>query len=164
VIHTWGHGTEPLSKAPGVLGGLMGAAVDLRPLTYATFNTVAAVGITFVNKAVFSVFKFNHVYVLTLIHALATVAGMHAFAAAGMFEAKALRPVQVTSFLHQFVRLWQACLLLFWFMQCCAVMLPGEPCPSIHTDCRCCRWQWRLLGMLSCGMLACSSTAWAFTG
>ena len=97
---TWGHGTEPLSKAPGVLGGLMGAAVDLRPLTYATFNTVAAVGITFVNKAVFSIYKFNHVYVLTLIHALATVAGMHAFAAAGMFEAKALRPVQVTNFLH----------------------------------------------------------------
>ena len=55
----------------------MGAALDLRPLTYAAFNTLAAVGITFANKAVFAVFHFNYVYLLTLIHALATVAGMH---------------------------------------------------------------------------------------
>ncbi len=71
------------------------AALDLRPLTYAAFNTFAAVTITFANKAVFSVFHFNYVYVLTLIHALATVAGMHAFAAAKMFEAKPLKPYQV---------------------------------------------------------------------
>jgi len=71
------------------------AALDLRPLTYAAFNTFAAVTITFANKAVFSVFHFNFVYVLTLIHALATVAGMHAFAAAKMFEAKPLKPYQV---------------------------------------------------------------------
>ena len=55
----------------------MGANLDLRPLTYAAFNTLAAVGITFANKAVFAVFHFNYVYLLTFIHALATVAGMH---------------------------------------------------------------------------------------
>lgn len=55
----------------------MGADLDLRPLTYAAFNTLAAVGITFANKAVFAVFHFNYVYLLTFIHALATVAGMH---------------------------------------------------------------------------------------
>ena len=55
----------------------MGADLDLRPLAYAAFNTLAAVGITFANKAVFAVFHFNYVYLLTFIHALATVAGMH---------------------------------------------------------------------------------------
>ncbi|KAK9827987.1 hypothetical protein WJX81_005426 [Elliptochloris bilobata] len=93
----------------------MGAALDLRPLTYAAFNTFAAVGITFANKAVFSVFHFNYVYMLTLIHALATVAGMHAFAAAGMFEPKALKPWQVLPLAVAFVGyvvLWNVSLQL----------------------------------------------------
>ena len=46
--------------------------------------------IVFANKAVLTIINFRFVYALTLLHVLTTLAGMMAFAAAGLYEKKKL--------------------------------------------------------------------------
>lgn len=61
-----------------------------RPVAYGCLNIVSASGIVFANKAVLSNFGFHFTYTLTLIHTLTTLAGMHLFLQAGIFEKKVL--------------------------------------------------------------------------
>jgi len=63
---------------------------NLKPALYALLNIVSASGIVFANKAVMTTYGFHFVVALTLIHTTATIGGMKAFEAAGLYEKKAL--------------------------------------------------------------------------
>jgi len=66
-----------------------------KPVVYGLLNIVTASGIVFANKAVMTTFGFKFIYALTLIHTITTLFGMKAFAAFGMFEAKALPKLSI---------------------------------------------------------------------
>ena len=64
---------------------------------------VSASGIVFANKAVMTTFGFHFIYALTLIHTLATLLGMQAFAYFGMFEKKKLPKLSIASLAGAYV-------------------------------------------------------------
>ena len=66
-------------------------------------NVTATCFIVFANKAVFSVFNFQFMYALTLIHSVVTALGMVGFAAVGFFTVKKLPPSQTVPLALSFV-------------------------------------------------------------
>ncbi|GBF99217.1 hypothetical protein Rsub_11424 [Raphidocelis subcapitata] len=72
-----------------------GRAAWIRPVAYVALNIVSATGIVFANKLVFSAYHFSFTTALTFLHTLATIAGLRAAAAAGLFKAKQLPQAHV---------------------------------------------------------------------
>ena len=89
----------PGAREPPSLGhkGYVLLSMHYRAVIFLLLNVVSAAAIVFANKAVFTVFEFRFIYALTLIHAITTALGMHAFCAAGMFEYKHIPALQVCS-------------------------------------------------------------------
>lgn len=78
-------------------------------------NVTATCAIVFANKAVFSVYNFEFIYALTLIHSVTTALGMVAFAAFGFFQIKKLPASQTIPLALSFsgyVVFWQYSLRL----------------------------------------------------
>ena len=82
---------EPVAPAPPPVKE---GNSTLNALLYALFNISSASAIVFANKAVFSVYKFNFPFALTLVHTLVTMAGMWAFSAGSLFKVKKLPMMQ----------------------------------------------------------------------
>jgi solute carrier family 35 protein E3 len=73
----------------------MGMHLHVKPVVYGVFNVAVGCGIVFANKAVLSVYNFKFVYTLTLVHTVVTMIGMWMFAAAGIFDVKHFKALQV---------------------------------------------------------------------
>ena len=66
-------------------------------------NVASATCIVFANKTLFTHFGFHFVYALTLVHVITTLAGMHLFAAMGLYERKRLPITPLLSLATAFV-------------------------------------------------------------
>ena len=78
-------------------------------------NVAATCAIVFANKAVFSIYNFQFIYALTLVHSVTTALGMVGFAALGFFQVKKLPANQTVPLALSFsgyVVFWQYSLRL----------------------------------------------------
>ena len=77
--------------------------IALQAGIYLMTNVASATCIVFANKTLFTHFDFHFVYALTLVHVITTLAGMHLFAAMGLYERKKLPITPLLSLATAFV-------------------------------------------------------------
>jgi solute carrier family 35 protein E3 len=60
--------------------------MQLEHALFLAFNFVSSVGVIFINKAIFSAFRFRYTTLLTAIHYVVTLAGLEFLAILGVYE------------------------------------------------------------------------------